>query len=53
MKNIIENVCWKVKLLFSIVVVEYKCWRLERRIKRKRAENEALRSELERLTAES
>ena len=47
-----EEIRWKISLFFKCVVMEYKNWKLDRRIQRERKKTDALKEELEKITGE-
>lgn len=48
----IENIMWKIKLVFQCLIMDFKNWRLEKRIEKERKKTEMLREELEQIVGE-
>ena len=47
-----ENLKWKINLFFQCLIMDFKNWRLEKRIERERKKLEMLKEELEQITGE-
>ena len=47
-----EEIRWKISLFFKCIVMEYKNWKLDRRIQRERKKTDALKEELEKIIGE-
>ena len=52
MKKSVDNIAWKISLFFKCVMMDIKNRRLEKKIEKKRKENERLKAELAEITGE-